>query len=167
MFNGTFSGNLMGFLYFTLYILSGVFISNNLFKKLSFLTRIFLGTVTGTVLLMWLPVMDSFILGFNILSHIIAFVLLFGLDVLSFFLAKKPKLTSFNFSFSKDDLFTLIPVLIMTVFYGIVEASHIMQPSETGGLVFGQSTYADVHIHLSFITAPAPTDRIVWHSSII
>ena len=103
MFNGTFLGNLMGFLYFTLFIISGVFISNNLFKKLSFLTRIFLGTVTGTVLLMWLPVIVSFVLGFNILSHLIALALLLGLSVLSVFIAKKPKLTSFDFSFSKDE----------------------------------------------------------------
>ncbi len=166
MFNGTFSGNLMGFLYFTLFIVSGVFISNNLFKKLSFLTRIFLGTVTGTVLLMWLPVMVSFIMGFNILSHIIALVLLLGLNVLSFFLAKKPKIDSFNFSFSKDDLLTLIPVVIMTVFYALVETSHIMQPSETGGMIFGQSTYADVHIHLSFITAPIKQGTVPFYYNI-
>lgn len=166
MFNGTFSGNLMGFLYFTLYILSGVFISNNLFKKLSFLTRIFLGTVTGTVLLMWLPVAVSFIFGFNIASHLIALGLLLGLNVLSFFLAKKPKLNSFEFSFSKDDLLTLIPVLIMTVFYAIVETSHIMQPSESGGLIFGQSTYADVHIHLSFITAPIKQGTVPFYYNI-
>ncbi len=166
MFNGTFSGNLMGFLYFTLYIISGIFIANNLFKKLSFLTRIFLGTVSGTVLLMWLPVAVSFIFGFNIASHLIALVLLFGLGVLSFFLAKKPKLTSFNFSFSKDDLFTLIPVFLMTVFYAIVEASHIMQPSESGGMIFGQSTYADVHIHLSFITAPIKQGTVPFYYNI-
>lgn len=166
MFNGTFLGNLMGFLYFTLFIISGVFISNNLFKKLSFLTRIFLGTVTGTVLLMWLPVIVSFILGFNILSHLIALALLLGFSVLSVFIAKKPKLTSFDFSFSKDDLLTLIPVLIMTVFYGIVETSHIMQPSETGGMIFGQSTYADVHIHLSFITAPIKQGTVPFYYNI-
>lgn len=166
MFNGTFSGNLMGFLYFTLFIVSGVFISNNLFKKLSFLTRIFLGTVTGTVLLMWLPVIVSFILGFNILSHLVALVLLLGLNVLSVFIAKKPKLISFDFSFSKDDLLTLIPVFIMTVFYALVETSHIMQPSETGGMIFGQSTYADVHIHLSFITAPIKQGTVPFYYNI-
>lgn len=166
MFNGTFSGNLMGFLYFTLFIISGIFITNNLFKKLSFLTRLWLGTVTGTVLLMWLPVAVSFIIGFNIASHIIALVLLLGLDVLSIFLAKKPNLESFDFSFSKDDLLTLIPVVLMTVFYGIVEASHIMQPSESGGFIFGQSTYADVHIHLSFITSPIKQGTVPFYYNI-
>ncbi len=166
MFNGTFSGNLMGFLYFTLYILSGVFISNNIFKKLSFLTRIWLGTVTGTVLLMWLPVLVSFIIGFNIPSHIIALVLLMGLNVLSYFVSKKPKIESFDFSFSKEDLFTLIPVFLMTVFYGIVETNHIMQPSESGGMIFGQSTYADVHIHLSFITSPITQGTVPFNYNI-
>ncbi len=166
MFNGTFLGNLMGFLYFTLFIISGIFISNNLFKKLSFLTRILLGTVSGTVLLMWLPVAVSFIMGFNIASHLIALGLLMGLNVLSFFIAKKPSLKSFDYSFSKDDLLTLIPVVLMTVFYALVEISHIMQPSETGGMIFGQSTYADVHIHLSFITAPIKQGTIPFYYNI-
>jgi len=120
MFNGTFLGNLMGFLYFTLFIISGIFIANNLIKKLSFITRLWLGLVFGTVLLMWLPVAVSFLIGFNITSHIVALVILTGLNVLSFFIAKKPKLETFDFSFSKDDLLTLIPVVLMTVFYAIV-----------------------------------------------
>ncbi len=154
MFNGTFSGNLIGFLYFTLFIFAGIYISNNIFKKLSCLTRLWLGTVLGTVLLMWLPVAVSFIVGFNIASHIIALILLAGIAVLSFFISKKPVLWQSDFSFSRDDILTLIPVIVMTLFYGIVETSHIMQPAESGGMIFGQSTYADVHIHLSFITSP-------------
>ena len=87
MFSGTFSGNLIGFLYFTLFIFAGIYISINIFKKLSCLTRLWLGTVLGTVLLMWLPVAVSFIAGFNIASHIIALVLLAGIAVLSFFIS--------------------------------------------------------------------------------
>lgn len=166
MFNGTFSGNLIGFLYFTLFILSGIYISNNIFKKLSFITRLWLGTVCGTVLLMWLPVVVSFIMGFNIASHIVALVILTGLNVLSFFVSKKPKIESFEFSFSKEDLFTLIPVVLMTLFYGIVETNHIMQPSENGGMIFGQSTYADVHIHLSFITSPITQGTVPFNYNI-
>lgn len=166
MFNGTFLGNLMGFLYFTLFILSGVFISNNIFKRLSFITRLWFGTVFGTVLLMWLPVMVSFIMGFNIPSHIVALIILMLLNVLSFFISKKPKLESLDFSFSKEDLFTLIPVFIMTVFYTLVETNHIMQPSETGGMIFGQSTYADVHIHLSFITSPITQGTVPFNYNI-
>ena len=166
MFNGTLLGNLMGFLYFTLFIISGIFISNNLFKNLSCLTRILLGTVTGTVLLMWLPVAVSFIMGYHIASHLVALALLMGFCVLSFFVAKKPNLKTLDYTFSKDDLFTLIPVVIMTVFYAIVEISHIMQPSESGGMIFGQSTYADVHIHLSFITAPIKQGTVPFYYNI-
>ncbi len=154
MFNGTFSGNLLGFLYFTVFILGGLTISQHIFKKFSALTRIWLGCVIGTVLLMWLPVAVSFILGFNILSHIIALVLLFAFTAGSIFYGKKKDGLSLNLDFDKNDLLMLIPVIIMTVFYGLVQTSHIMQPSETGGMIFGQSTYADVHIHLSFINGP-------------
>ncbi len=166
MFNGTFMGNLMGFLYFTVFILGGITIFQHLFKNLSFITRLWLGCVTGTVLLMWLPVAVSFILGFNILSHVIALILLFALAVLSVLYAKKKKQLSLDASFTREDLFSLIPVLIMTVFYLIVETSHIMQPSETGAMIFGQSTYADVHIHLSFITSPIMQSKVPFYYNI-
>jgi len=115
---------------------------------------------------MWLPVAVSFLIGFNITSHIVALVILTGLNVLSFFIAKKPKLETFDFSFSKDDLLTLIPVVLMTVFYAIVETNHIMQPTESGGMIFGQSTYADVHIHLSFITSPIKQGTVPFNYNI-
>jgi len=154
MINGTFLGNLIGFLYFTIFILGGVTISQFFFRHLSSLTRIWLGTVIGTVLLMWLPVALSFILGFNKLSHILALVLLLAITAGILFRARKRKELTFDFFFDKTDLYMLIPVIIMTVFYGIVQTSHIMQPTEAGGMYFGQSTYADVHIHLSFINGP-------------
>lgn len=154
MFNGTFLGNLIGFLYFTIFILGGITISQYFFKHLSSLTRLWLGCVMGTVLLMWLPVAISFILGFNTLSHILALVLLLAFVAGSVLFNLKSKEPIFDFSFDKSDLYMLIPVVVMTVFYGIVQASHIMQPSETGSMIFGQSTYADVHIHLSFINGP-------------
>jgi hypothetical protein len=54
----------------------------------------------------------------------------------------------------------------MTLFYLIVETSHIMQPSETGAMLFGQSTYADVHIHLSFITSPIMQGKVPFYYNI-
>lgn len=153
MFNGTILGNLSGFLYFTLYIVAGVFISHRIFSRFSSLTRLWLGTVMGTVLLMWLPVLVSFLMGFNILSHTVAAVVLAGLCVCSFVFTRKSWQAP-SLKLAKKDVIALSLVGIMTVFYGIVEANHIMAPSETGGMIFGQSTYFDANIHLSFITTP-------------
>ena len=166
MFNGTFLGNLSGFLYFTVFILGGITIFQHLFKKLSFLTRLWLGCVAGTVLLMWLPIAFAFIFGFNILSHILALIILLAGAVLSVLWAKKNDSLDLKIDFNKEDLFTLIPVFIMTLFYAIVQASHIMQPTEAGGMIFGQSTYADVHIHLSFITGPIAQGTVPFNYNI-
>lgn len=166
MFNGTLLGNLSGFLYFTIFILGGITVSQHFFKNLSFLTRIWLGCVLGTVLLMWLPIAFSFIFGFNILSHVLALITLLILSVVSVLVAKKNKSLNLEVDFSKEDLFALIPVIIMTLFYGIVQASHIMQPTEAGAMVFGQSTYADVHIHLSFITGPIVQGTVPFNYNI-
>lgn len=166
MFNGTFSGNLIGFLYFTIFILGGIIISQHFFRWISALTRIWLGCVIGTVLLMWLPIAFAFIFGFNILSHVIALVALLLLSGISVLWAKKKNQLDLNLDFSLNDLYTLIPVLIMTVFYAIVQASHIMQPSENGAMIFGQSTYADVHIHLSFITGPIVQGTVPFNYNI-
>lgn len=148
MFYGSFTGNLFGFLYFFTFIAGGIYISVRLFD-FSLFRRIWLGNVIGTVLLMWLPVLCSFVLGFNKLSHITALVILFALVVLSRFKCKfKPYETD------KKELYSLLFILPMCIFYAITETNHILQPSETGGMIFGQSTYYDANIHLSFITTP-------------
>ena len=114
--------------------------------------RLSLGCVWGTALEMWLPVLCSFVLGFNKLSHILALILLLCLTVLCLFLTKHAKTAPV--SWTHEDFLALVPVLTMTAFYYIVEANHIMAPAEDGGMIFGQSTYFDANIHLSFITTP-------------
>lgn len=148
MFYGSFTGNLFGFLYFSLFIAGGIYIALRLFD-FSLFRRIWLGSVIGTVLLMWLPVLCSFVLGFNKFSHIIALLLLFALTVLSRFLCKfKPYETD------KKELYSLLFIVPMCIFYAVTESNHILQVSDTGGMIFGQSTYYDANIHLSFITTP-------------
>lgn len=166
MFNGSFLGNLTGFLYFTVFILGGITIFQHLFKNLSFLTRIWLGSVAGTVLLMWLPIAFAFIFGFNILSHVLALIVLLAGAVFSVLWAKKHSSLDLAIDFNKEDLYSLIPVIIMTLFYAIVQTSHIMQPTKAGGMIFGQSTYADVHIHLSFITGPIAQGTVPFNYNI-
>lgn len=162
MFFGSFTGNLFGFLYLTLFIIGGIFISLNLFSFSGF-RRIWLGSVIGTVLLMWLPVLISFVLGFNRLSHIIAASVLVLLCVLSYFLCKNKRIP---LSFDKNELYSLIFIVPLCIFYAIVEANHIMEPAESGGMIFGQSTYYDANIHLSFITTPVKQGKMPFQYNI-
>ncbi len=156
MFSGSFIGNLLGTVYFALFISGGIYISLKMFSFSSF-QKIWLGTVIGIALLMWLPMISSVLLGFNILSHTVALLLLAGLDFCAWFFNKKNKI---SLSFEKDELISLAFIIPTCIFYAVVETNHIMQPNEAGGMVFGQSTYYDANIHLSFITTPVAQGTI-------
>ncbi len=162
MFFGSFSGNLFGFLYFTLFILGGIIISLNVFSFSGF-KRLWLGSVIGTALLMWLPVLVSFVLGFNKLSHIVAALILAALCVLAYFLCKNKRIP---LSFDKKELYSLCLIIPLCFFYAIVETNHIMEPTESGGMIFGQSTYYDANIHLSFITTPVKQGKMPFQYNI-
>lgn len=128
--------------------------------------RIYLGSVLGVALLMWLPVLFAFIFGFNLLSHFIAlFVLLCACVLLQIFMPNKTLLT--DFKFNKEIGWLLALTIPMTIFYAIVETNHILQPSASGGMIFGQSTYYDANIHLSFITTPVAQGNMPFNYNIL
>lgn len=166
MINGSLLGNLCGFLYFLIFLLGGVFISLKVFNAQRPIMRIYLGSVLGVALLMWLPVLVSFIFGFNILSHFIALGILLGGCVLAQIFTPDKSLFK-GFKFDKEIGWLLALTIPMTVFYAIVETNHILQPSASGGMIFGQSTYYDTNIHLSFITTPVVQGNMPFNYNIL
>lgn len=166
MINGSLLGNLCGFLYFLIFLLGGIFISLKVFNKQRPIMRIYLGSVLGVALLMWLPVLFAFIFGFNLLSHFIALgVSLTACVVLQIFMSDKSLFKGFKFDSEIGWLLAL--TIPMTVFYAIVETNHILQPSISGGMIFGQSTYYDANIHLSFITTPVAQGDMPFNYNIL
>ncbi len=165
MFDGTILGNLTGFLYFIMYILAGVFLVHKLFPSFSSLVKLWLGCVSGCVILMWLPVLFSFVFGFNTLSHYIAAALLIAAMVLVAVLKRKMPSTPL-FDYKHDDLISLAIIIPMIVFYTLVEFNHILAPADDGGMIFGQSTYFDANIHLSFITTPVVQGEMPFYYNI-
>ena len=55
-----------------LFLASGYFIAFNLFPREGRLLHLTLGTATGLLMLMWLPALFSFVLGFRLLSQLLA-----------------------------------------------------------------------------------------------
>lgn len=166
MINGSFSGNLCGFLYFLIFILGGIFISLKVFNKQRPIMRIYLGSVMGVAALMWLPVLFAFFLGFNLLSHFLALaVLILACVLLQVFMPDKTLFAGFKFD--KEIGWLVALTIPMTVFYAIVETNHILQPSASGGMIFGQSTYYDANIHLSFITTPVVQGDMPFNYNIL
>ena len=166
VFNGTFAGNLMGFLYFAFFILGGILLASRLLTSQKAAVRLWLGAVFGIVLLMWLPVVLSMILGFSVLSHLLAAGLLaVGCAACLFFTRKMPQCERFRFD--KETVVMLLLSAPLLLFFTVVLSDHILKESTSGGYIFGQSTYFDANIHLSFITTPVAQGRIPFAYNIL
>lgn len=88
--DGSILGNLAGIGYFLAYQAAGLFISFLVLKEEDKAVRILLGSVFGSVLLQWMPVVFSFGLGFNRGSHVAALIMTIVLIVaFSYFWKKK------------------------------------------------------------------------------
>lgn len=161
---GTFSGNLMAIVYFFVFQLCGVVIADCLFKKEKGLIRLLIGSVCGSFFLMWLPVITSFVLGFNLYSHLLALVILLVLMLVivfkfgrnSEFIFSKDSLVKLSVkSFVKDNLLFILLFLALCVFYFILLYNHVLLSNGDGALYCGQCTYGDMNMHLGFITSIA------------
>ena len=166
IFNGTVAGNLMGFLYFAFFLLGGLLLACRLLSTQRAAVRLWLGIVFGIVLLMWLPVLLSMLLGFSVLSHLLAALLLAaGCTVCLLCTKKQPR--GERFRFDKEVLAMLALCLPLLVFFTVVLSDHILKESPSGGYIFGQSTYFDANIHLSFITTPVTQGTIPFAYNIL
>ena len=58
---GSVGGNVLGTLYFVYFQIAGILVMTRLLKKEGTLTKFLLGSVLGSVLLQWLPVLFAFV----------------------------------------------------------------------------------------------------------
>jgi len=167
MFEGTLVGNITGVLYFCIFILAGIFILNRILVQERQLVRLWAGTVAGCVLLMWLPALVSFVLGFNILSHAIALALLAVLCVIIFLKTAQNPAPLFVFKWSGD--IPLITALFIPVmfYFALTLFNHTLLPNENDGFTTGQCTFGDMNLHLSFITTPVAQGTFPPHYNIL
>lgn len=165
--DGSILGNLAGIGYFLAYQAAGLFISFLVLKEEDKAVRILLGSVFGSVLLQWMPVVFSFGLGFNRVSHVAALIMAIVLTVaFSYFWKKKmgkagmQRQKAQNFSGSvwqrawKEYAYFLV-VLPLFLFFLVVLFTHTIPFAEDGSIHTGQATFGDMNMHLSFITSIA------------
>ena len=83
MFDGSMTGNVTAIFLYLLFQVGGIFIMHQLLAKerLSLVLRTLLGSVLGTVMLHWFPVIFAFFFGFSKTAHILAVVLLLAVTV--------------------------------------------------------------------------------------
>ena len=155
MFGSTL-GNLLGTLYFLYFQLAGIFIMAHLLKKEGPLTKLLLGSVTGSLLLQWLPILYAFFVDFTLLGHILALLTALPIYILAF---RNRTIISrlFTDALSRiryHGVFFLLLVATMVLWVYLLH-THTIPLDESGAMLAGQCTYGDMNIHLGFITSIA------------
>ena len=74
MFGTTF-GHVLAILYFAYFQLAGIILISIILKKEGPLTKLLIGSVAGSLMLQWLPILFAFFFDFGVLSHILAAVI--------------------------------------------------------------------------------------------
>ena len=153
---GSFSGNLIGTLYFLYFQAAGILLVSILLKKESFFTRFLIGSITGSVLLQWLPILFAFFADFTVLSHLLALLPVLPVFVLSF---QKRNAFSGMTTGCRRQLIShapfLVILLIFMLFWCYLLHTHTLVLKDDGALYTGQCTYGDMNMHLGFITSIA------------
>lgn len=155
MFGSTL-GNIMGTLYFVYFQLAGIFIMKHILKKEGLLTKLLLGSVTGSALLQWLPVIFAFFFDFTMLSHLLAMVAALPAYVLAF--RDRTELSKLALACPKSirhhgGFFLLLAGTMILWIYLL--HTHTIPLYEDGAIYTGQCTYGDMNMHLGFITSIA------------
>jgi len=143
---------ILSVLYLTIFILSGIAITNNLLYHQRPLVRLWLGGVLGLVMLLWFPAIFAFLFGFTVLSQIAALFLTAAVGFVFRSCTKSKDTLVADWKKETDVLLVLLPFLTIGI---VLLSTHTIMQFEDGSLYVGQSTYGDLSMHLGFITSIA------------
>lgn len=136
------------------YMLLGLALSFRLLASYRAAVKIWLGLVFGCVLLMWLPCLFAFFLGFTMPAQLGALSLaLAGLLALgvAFLVKNRRVLPAYRPApLSRADTIGLFLSLFATLLCAYLLHTHVLRPAGDGSLWVGQSTYGDLGMHLGF-----------------
>ncbi len=142
---------LFSILYIALFAASGTGLSRLLFHREKPLVRLWLGLAMGMAMLLWLPALFSFALGFHLLSQLLALLAACLAGAAGYFFSRKRNLSRSGWKYeipffaAGGALFIIGFVLLLT---------HTIVYKD-GALYVGQSTYGDLAMHLGFISSIA------------
>ena len=139
-----------GFLILLFFLLCGMALADGLFRDQHRLVRIWLGLCAGLMLMMWLPTLYAFFIGFTRTAQRLGAGTAAGLAALAQILARGRR---------REKRWTdmpawLLPALVvpLTVLGGYLQYTHTLR--EAGGALYvGQSTYGDLCLHLGIATS--------------
>lgn len=143
-------------LFTVLFAISGICISEVVFRQHAFLNRIWLGLTIGLLMLTWAPSLFALFLGFTVISQLLsaALALLAAAASAAVVFIQTKRGLHHSYRIGKDllSMLWLLPVLLLCC---ILLHTHILNRHEDGSLWVGQVTYGDLAMHLGFITSIA------------
>lgn len=157
---GTLSGNLLAAIYFLYFQTTGLVLIHLLFRREALLPRLLIGSVTGSLLMVWLPILFSFFFDFTLAAHILSLSVTLPLHALSAAGLRRRKKESVSApSLWRTELKRHLPFLALLfltlAFWAYLLHTHTLLPEDSGALRTGQCTYGDMNMHLGFITSLA------------
>ena len=150
---GTLGGAVFAAAFFGLFQLSGLSVARLALPRESAGVRLLMGSVWGSVMLQWFPVVFAFLLGFSPAAHGCALALALGVGIAALW---KGRSNPWDFQKSLSAFsrrrFLWIVGLVWLFFCYLVWHSFRWQ----NGVVYSsQATYGDMSMHLSFLTSLA------------
>lgn len=151
---GTVFGGILAVLMFMLFQLCGMCIARLALPQESSGARTLLGSVCGSLMLHWFPILFAFFLGFTVAAHVCAMVLAALCAAVSLRLCRIYKRPGFSGALAVfcRKKFLFVPALMCLFFGFLVWKSFLF---EDGRIYSSQATYGDMSMHLSFITSLA------------
>ena len=149
---GSFGGNIVAILYFLLYQLCGLIVAENVLKTEKKALRLLAGSVLGSILLQWLPVLFAFAFDFTEACHVFAAVTAIGVSAMAHLYGKLYKTDALVEQQRFDVRYGILPMAVWCVFaYLVISGFEIRD----GAVYSSQATYGDMAMHLGFITSIA------------
>ncbi len=156
---GTLAGNAAGSAYYLYFQFVGILLAFTFLRQERPLARLLIGSVAGSLLLIWLPVPAAFFLDFTLFSHMLALCLTVPMVLFSFCcLFRRRSFRGIPKSSGTERkgrrAFPLAFGLTMGLWLFLLY-THTLLPDGEGALWTGQCTYGDMNMHLGFITSLA------------
>ncbi len=141
---------MVGYLLLAAYLACGVALMDGLQPRRPRLTRLWLGLCAGLMLMMWLPALFAFFLGFTPLANQLGLGVAALAAALSLFLTRRsPRNPAFTAMPAWLPLALVVP---MALAGGWLQYTHVLRNVD-GALHVGQSTYGDLCLHLGIATS--------------
>ena len=143
--------SIVSLLYLGAFIAAGQAVSRACFAQEKTLIRLMMGGVFALLLLLWLPALVSFPLGFTLLSQCIALVACAGIGAAAYLYSRGKDLLRTGLAEERGAFLVLLPLFALGTYLFL---THVLQP-EGGALHSGQSTFGDLPLHLGLATSIA------------